>query len=63
MACCGPKERPRVPASRERLGVVAGQKPRPQFKDPVFVDHVGHPVLCQLRLERRLVELDVAKRG
>src|SRR5260221_3247235 len=52
-----------VVGCRERLGVVAGYEPRLEFEYPVPADQHGHPVPCQLRLERRLVELRVAEGG
>ncbi len=60
---CGRKERLHLVGCRESLGVVARQEPRLQFKDPVKADHQGHPVPCQLRLERHLVELRFAEGG
>ncbi len=63
MADYGPQQRVRLLGGSQCCYVLARQEPGLQFGDPVPGDREAYPLPCQLRLERRLVELRVGEGG
>jgi hypothetical protein len=63
LADYAPQPRVRLLRGGEGGCIVARQEPRLQLYDPVSADQRAYPVVCQLCLERRLVELRVAEGG